>query len=46
MIHAKLVFRPRKARVPVLIDRDDVAERFAYPGIMRVLLQDIAAGYA
>jgi len=32
--------------VPVLVDRDAAAvERFAYPRIMRVLLQeDIAAG--
>ena len=46
MIHAELVFRPRKARVPVLIDRDNAAESFVYPGIMRVLLQDVAAGCA
>ena len=45
MIHAELIFRPRKARVSVLIDKDAV-ERFVYPGIMRALLQDIAAGYA
>lgn len=45
MIHTELIFRPRKARASALIDRDDVAESFAYPGIMRVLLQeDIAAG--
>ena len=29
----------------MLIDKD-AAESFVYPGIMRVLLQDIAAGYA
>ena len=46
MIHAELIFRPRKARVPVLVDRDDAVERFVYPGIMRAPLQDITAGYA
>lgn len=48
MIHAKLIFRPRKAHVSVLVDKDAAAaaEPFVYPGIMRVLLQDIAVGYA
>ena len=49
MIHAELIFRPCKARVAVLLDRDDAAaaaESFVYPGIMRALLQDIAVGYA
>ena len=45
MIHAELIFRPRKARVSVLVDKD-TAEPFAYSRIMRVLLKDIAAGYA
>ena len=45
VIHSELIFRPRKARVSVLVDKDAV-ERFAYPRIMRVLLQDIAAGCA
>ena len=48
VIHAKLIFRPRKARVSVLVDKDAAAaaESFVYPYIMRVLLQDIATGYA
>ena len=45
MIHAELIFRPRKACVCVLIDKD-AAEPFAYSRIMRVLLQDVAVGYA
>ena len=45
MIHAELVFRPRKAGVSVLVDKD-AAESFVYPGIMRVLLQDVAVGCA
>ena len=38
MIHAELIFRPCKAHVSVLVDKDAAAaaERFAYPGIMQV----------
>lgn len=34
MIHSQLVFRLRKARVSVLVDKDAAAERFAYLHIM------------